>query len=151
NIARRIYRFVELLRLRIVIASILMVTSVFDAVFGPPIIGLAVDDGLSRNDLTLTYKLVILYLGITLVSQTSSKFQIQTMVRMGQTAIRDMRQVLYERVQSLSEDFFTRYEVGRLISRIMGDVQLIREFIVFAIIAIVRDLIIVTGILIVML
>src|SRR5258708_12787930 len=43
------------------------------------------------------------------------------------------------------------YEVGRLISRIMGDVQMIREFIVFAVIAIMRDIIIVSGILLVML
>jgi ATP-binding cassette, subfamily B, multidrug efflux pump len=151
NIARRIMRFMAPHRAQLVLGFVLMGTSVFDAIFGPAVIGRAVDDGLARGDLRLMTVLIIVYLAITAISQASSKFQIQTMVRLGQTVIRDMRQVLYEHVQDLSMSFFARYEVGRLISRIMGDVQMIREFIVFAIIAIARDLIIVVGILIVML
>lgn len=149
--ARRILRFVEPHKRRLILGFGLMFTSVFDAIFGPALIGRAVDDGLARGDLGLMARLVLLYLGITAISQASTKLQIQTMVRLGQTVIRDMRQILYEHVQELSAGFFARYEVGRLISRIMGDVQMIREFIVFAIIAIARDTIIVLGILLVML
>ncbi len=148
---RRILRFMTPHRARLIAGFILMFTSVFDAIFGPALIGRAVDDGLARGDLGLMSALVLVYLGITAISQTSTKFQIQTMVRLGQTVIRDMRQVLYEHVQVLSASFFARYEVGRLISRIMGDVQMIREFITFAIIAIARDAVIVLGILLVML
>jgi ATP-binding cassette, subfamily B, multidrug efflux pump len=151
HIWRRILRFLEPHRARLALGFFLMGTSVFDAIFGPAVIGRAVDDGLARGDLRLMTVLVIVYLVITFVSQASSKFQIQTMVRLGQTVIRDMRQVLYEHVQELPISFFARYEVGRLISRMMGDVQMIREFITFAIIAIARDLIVVVGILAVML
>jgi ATP-binding cassette, subfamily B, multidrug efflux pump len=151
NIARRLLRFLTPHRRGLVLGFILMCTSVFDAVFGPALIGRAVDDGLARGDLSLMFTLVALYLFLSLVSQASAKFQIQTMVRLGQTVIRDMRQVLYDHVQELSASFFARYEVGRLISRIMGDVQMIREFLTFALIAILRDLIIITGILLVML
>ena len=151
NVARRILRFLAPHRWRLALGVFLMFTSVFDAIFGPALIGRAVDDGLARGDLNLTFGLVLLYLTISAFSQLSSKFQIQVMVNLGQTVIRDMRQVVYEHVQSLSASFFARYEVGRLISRIMGDVQMIREFITFAIIAIARDLVIVFGILAVML
>jgi ABC-type multidrug transport system fused ATPase/permease subunit len=128
-----------------------MLTSVFDAILGPALIGRAVDDGLARGDLRLMSVLIVAYLIITALSQMSAKFQIQTMVRLGQTVIRDMRQVLYEHIQRLSAGFFARYEVGRLISRIMGDVQTIREFVTFAIVAIIRNIVIIAGILIVML
>ncbi|MEP7288305.1 MAG: ABC transporter ATP-binding protein [Chloroflexota bacterium] len=151
NISRRIFRFLKPHRLRLALGFVLMFTSVFDAIFGPAIIGRAVDDGLARGDVGLMTTLVLVYLGITAISQTSTKFQISTMVRLGQTVIRDMRQVLYEHVQELSMSFFARYEVGRLISRIMGDVQIIREFITFALVAITRDMIIVGGIVLVML
>jgi ATP-binding cassette, subfamily B, multidrug efflux pump len=151
HISRRLLRFLEPHRARLALGFFLMGTSVFDAIFGPAVIGRAVDDGLARGDLRLMAVLVVVYLAITAISQASSKFQIQTMVRLGQTVIRDMRQVLYEHVQVLPISFFARYEVGRLISRIMGDVQMIREFITFAIVAIARDLIIVIGILAVML
>jgi ATP-binding cassette, subfamily B, multidrug efflux pump len=150
NIWRRILRFLGPHRLGLVAGFVLMFTSVFDAIFGPAIIGKAVDDGLARGDLSLMTGLVVVYLLISFISQVSSKFQIQVMVHLGQTVIRDMRQVLYEHVQELSMDFFAHYEVGRLISRIMGDVQMIREFVTFALVAIVRDLVIVGGILLVM-
>jgi ATP-binding cassette, subfamily B, multidrug efflux pump len=151
NVARRLLRFLRPYRLRVVIGLFLMFTSVFDAIFGPSIIGWAVDNGLARGDLGLMTALVIVYLAASAISQASAKFQIQTMVRMGQTVIRDIRQILYEHVQHLGMGFFARYQVGRLISRIMGDVQMIREFLTFAIIAIIRNLIIVTGIILVML
>jgi len=151
NVARRLLRFLSDHRWRTALGVVLMCTSVFDAVFGPAIIGKAVDDGLANGNLALMTSLVLVYLGITLISQTSSKFQIATMVRMGQSIIRDIRQIVYEHVQILSIGFFARYEVGRLISRIIGDVQMMREFLIFSVLAITRDLVIVIGILLVML
>src|SRR5258708_12073936 len=140
NVSRRLLRFLKQHRWQMALGLVLMFTSVFDAVFGPAIIGRAVDDGLARNNYALMMGLVAVYLGITAISQTSSKFQISTMVRLGQTIIRDIRQILYEHVQQLSMSFFARYEGGRLISRIMGDVPLIRQFLTFPIIAIPRHM-----------
>jgi ATP-binding cassette, subfamily B, multidrug efflux pump len=151
NIARRLVRFLTPHRRSLILGAFLMFTSVFDAIFGPAVIGKAVDDGLARGDLRLMSVLVVTYLIITAISQASAKFQIQTMVRLGQAVIRDMRRILYEHIQVLPISFFARYQVGRLISRMMGDVQMIREFLTFAIIAILRDLVIVAGILLVML
>src|SRR5258708_2706748 len=151
NIPRRLLRFLGPYRLRMVFAVALMFTSVLDAVFGPAIIGKAVDDGLANGKLALMTSLVLVYISITLISQTSSKFQIATMVRLGETVIREIRQVLYQHIEDLSIGFFARYEVGRLISRIIGDVQMMREFLIFSVLAITRDLVIVIGIIIVML
>jgi len=150
NITRRLLRFLAPHTWRLILAAVLMFTSVFDAIFGPAIVGHAVDDGLARGNFTLTVMLVLGFLAISAISQTSAKFQIQVMVRLGQTVIRDIRQVLYEHIQILSMSFFARYEVGRLISRVIGDVQMVREFLTFAIIAIVRDTIIILGIFLVM-
>src|SRR5437773_4846774 len=102
NIPRRLLRFLTPYRLRMVVAVALMFTSVLDAVFGPAIIGKAVDNGLATSNLALMTSLVFVYLSITFISQTSSKFQIATMVRLGQTVVRDIRQVLYQHVQILS-------------------------------------------------
>src|SRR5215831_6594437 len=102
NVSRRLMRFLQPHRLRLILGLALMFTSVFDAIFGPALIGRAVDDGLANGNLALMLILVVVYLGITAISQTSSKFQISTMVRLGQTIIRDIRQVLYEHVQELS-------------------------------------------------
>jgi ABC-type multidrug transport system fused ATPase/permease subunit len=60
---RRILRFLTPHGLKMAAGVILMATSVFDAIFGPALIGRAVDDGLARGDLRLMGILIIAYLG----------------------------------------------------------------------------------------
>src|SRR5438045_9603425 len=92
NVTRRLGRFLKPYRLRVALGVILMCTSVFDAIFGPALIGRAVDNGLARGNLALMSGLVIVYLAITAVIQTSTKSQTSTLARLGQTVIRDTTQ-----------------------------------------------------------
>ncbi len=57
----------------------------------------------------------------------------------GQSIIYDLRRELFEHLQALSLGFFSRYAVGRLISRVMNDVGVLRELITWAVVAVVRD------------
>ena len=50
----------------------------------------------------------------------------------GQRVIRDIRNLLYEKMQSLSLDFFTQKRSGELISRITNDVKLIENAVSYA-------------------
>src|SRR5579871_6092786 len=69
NVTRRLWRFLKPYRVRVILGVILMCTSVFDAIFGPALIGRAVDDGLGRGNLALMSGLVLVYLTITVISQ----------------------------------------------------------------------------------
>ncbi|MEW5718029.1 MAG: ABC transporter ATP-binding protein, partial [Chloroflexota bacterium] len=57
----------------------------------------------------------------------------------GQSIIYDLRRELFDHIQNLSLGFFSRYAVGRLISRVMNDVGVLRELITWAVVAVVRD------------
>src|SRR5215472_4912260 len=69
NVGRRILRFMTPYRGRVALGAFLMCTSVFDAIFGPALIGRAVDSGLAQGDMRLMLILVALFLGVSAVSQ----------------------------------------------------------------------------------
>ncbi len=57
---------------------------------------------------------------------------------------------MFDHLQALSLGFFSRYSVGRLISRMVNDVTVLREMIVWAIVAVARDFVDLIGITIAM-
>jgi ATP-binding cassette subfamily B protein/subfamily B ATP-binding cassette protein MsbA len=73
------------------------------------------------------------------------------MVRIGQSIIFDLRARLFEHLQQLSLSFYSRYSVGRVITRVINDVGVLREFLTWAVLAIARDLFVLVGIVVVML
>ncbi|MDH5541613.1 MAG: lipid A export permease/ATP-binding protein MsbA [Nitrospinota bacterium] len=49
------------------------------------------------------------------------------MQKIGQMTVRDIRNNLYEHIQTLSLSFYKRHTTGRLVSRIVNDIQLIQD------------------------
>jgi ATP-binding cassette subfamily B protein/subfamily B ATP-binding cassette protein MsbA len=73
------------------------------------------------------------------------------MAQVGQSIIFDLRAHLFDHLQKLSLSFYSRYSVGRVITRVINDVGVLREFITWAVLAIARDLFALVGIVVVLL
>jgi len=102
------------------------------SVAGPPIIGWAVDEGVQKRDLMLVALGVIAYMVIQGIGALGFRWQIMLMAVAGQSAIQKIRDDLFQHLQRLSMAFFAKYETGRLISRIINDVNTLREAITWA-------------------
>ncbi len=61
------------------------------------------------------------------------------MAHVGQSFIYDLRKTLFEHLQKLSLGFYSRYSVGRVITRVINDVETLREFVPGRCFAIARD------------
>ena len=73
------------------------------------------------------------------------------MSRVGQHILYDVRMAMFGHLQNLSLSFYNRYSVGRVITRVINDVGTLREFVTWATLAIVRDLLAIIGIIVAML
>src|SRR5258706_12496331 len=62
------------------------------------------------------------------------------MSRVGQHILYDVRMAMFNHLQKLSLSFYNRYSVGRVITRVVNDVGTLREFITWAVLSIVRNL-----------
>ena len=121
--------------------------TVLGSIAGPPLIGFAVDQGIRQGRLELVALAVVAYVLMDGMGQLGFHIQIMNMSFAGQHVIQKLRDQLFSHIQHLSMSFFSNYETGRLIARVIGDVNVLREAITFAVVGTVRDLLTLGGIL----
>jgi ATP-binding cassette subfamily B multidrug efflux pump len=151
HLTKRILEFVGPYRLLLFLALILMLLSSAASVAGPYLVKVALDSGLSAGSLPTLRNAVVLYLLLALVQWAATYGRVNLMVRVGQSIIFDLRAGLFEHLQQLSFNFYNRYSVGRVITRVINDVTVLREFLTWAVLAIARDLFVLIGIVVAML
>ncbi len=151
QVARRLLGFVAPYKWDMLLAAFLMLIATASSVIGPYLVKVAIDDGLlARNPLALRNS-VLFYLGAAVIRWSFIYWRVEIMARVGQSVIYDLRKALFAHLQKLSLGFYTRYSVGRIITRVINDVETLREFITWAVLAIARDLFALAGIVIAML
>ncbi len=151
EVTKRLAGYLSPYRRKMYVAMFAALFSVIANVAGPPIIGYAVDEGVQNGDLTLIGIGVLIYLLVQAAGALGFRFQIILMAKAGQHAIQDLRDDLFEHINRLSMSFFSKYETGRLIARVVNDVSVLREAITFAVVGTFRDMLILVGIIITML
>ena len=150
QICRRLFGFLRPYRRRFLLAVLLMLVSSAAAVAGPYLVKIAIDDGIATGSLTILRQTVLIYLGIALIQWVSTFLRVNFMAQVGQSIIYDLRSDLFTHLQDLSLSFYSHYSVGRVITRVINDVGVLREFITWALLAVARDLFALIGIVIVM-
>jgi ATP-binding cassette, subfamily B, multidrug efflux pump len=151
NVTRRLVSFWRPYRFEFFIALILMLFNSAAAVAGPYLVKVAIDSGLAVGSGAVLRQTVLLYLLAAAVQWISIYLRVKLMARVGQSIIFDLRARLFEHLQKLSLSFYSHYSVGRVITRVINDVGVLREFITWAILAIARDLFTLVGIIFAML
>ncbi len=138
QITRRLLKYVAPYRRNIFAAMGLAIVGTFAGTAGPYLIKVAVDAGIAgRNESALLQSLA-LFLVSAAVIWVAGYARIRIMAVTGQSIIYDLRRELYAHLQSLSLGFYSRYAVGRIVSRVVNDVSVLREMIVWALVDIFR-------------
>lgn len=151
HLTRRLLKFVRPYRLQLLGAVLLMLVSSAASVAGPYLVKVALDSGLGAGSLPTLRNAVILYMILSLLQWGATYIRVNLMVRVGQSIIFDLRAQLFDHLQQLSLSFYSRYSVGRVITRVINDVGVLREFLTWAVLAIARDLFVLVGIIAAML
>jgi ATP-binding cassette subfamily B protein/subfamily B ATP-binding cassette protein MsbA len=151
KVARGLLRFLKPYYGQMIISLIFMVIVTAAAVSGPYFVKLAIDEGIAKNDLVALRNIALIYFGISVIQVTTNIFRVRMMSRVGQHVLYDVRTAMFDHLQKLSLSFYNRYSVGRVITRVINDVGTLREFVTWATLAIVRDLLAILGILFAML
>ncbi len=150
KVARGLLQFVKPYTGRMLFALFLMIIVTTAAVSGPYFVKLAIDEGITRNNSKTLLTIVLIYLIVSIVQLVTNFYRVRIMSRVGQHVLYDVRMAMFEHLQKLSLSFYNRYSVGRVITRVINDVGTLREFITWAVLAIVRNLLGIIGTLIAM-
>jgi ATP-binding cassette subfamily B multidrug efflux pump len=147
----RLIGFARPYRLQLLASLVLMLIGSGASVASPYLVKIALDSGLRGGDVAVLQRTVMLYLGAALAQWASTFVRVNIMARTGQGIIYDLRARLFEHLQALSLSFFSHYSVGRVITRVINDVGVLRQFITWAVLATARDLFTLLGIVVAML
>jgi ABC-type multidrug transport system fused ATPase/permease subunit len=108
-----------------VVLLVLIVTGA--NLWGPILVGRAIDNYVVPRDLPGLTRVVLLLLGIYVVSGVASVLQGTLMVNIAQGLVADIRSELFTHLQHLSMAFFDRRPVGDLMSRVSNDTDTINS------------------------
>ena len=149
--AKRLMNFVRPYTGKLVISAILMLIASAASVAGPYFVKVAIDSGLNAgNPATLRYT-ILAYLIVSVIQWVGTYYRVNIMAWVGQSVIYDLRKKLFAHLQELSLGFYSRYSVGRVITRAINDVETLRDFMTWALLAIARDIFTLALIIVVML
>jgi ATP-binding cassette subfamily B protein/subfamily B ATP-binding cassette protein MsbA len=99
------------------------------AVAGPTVIGRAVDDGIRTGSYMALRNWALLYGVLAVVEWFFNRLRIVVMARVGSRVVADMRSELFRHLHALSPHFHANTSVGRLMSRLIGDVGVMQDFV----------------------
>ena len=150
RIVRRIWTFVRPYRksLAISVGSVLVFTLINLAI--PLIIRFAIDNGMAKGaDGHVLLWCIAAFFGVICINYGASYLQESVVGKVAEHVLFDMRRAMMARLQKVSLSFMDKTEVGRLMSRLQGDVNAMQEFLETSVMS-VGDIVLLFGIFIVL-
>jgi ATP-binding cassette subfamily B multidrug efflux pump len=151
RLARRVWAFTQPYRGTVALSAALFPLLAAVDIAQPYLVKVAIDAHILRGNWAGLTRIAALFL-LTLSLQYALRYtQIYLSTWTGQRVVHDLRAALFAHVQTLPAAFFDRHPVGRLMTRILGDVEAIGEVFTAGLVAIVGDVVTLVGIVTVML
>jgi ATP-binding cassette, subfamily B, multidrug efflux pump len=151
RLMRRLLTYLGPYRRQVAIALAAIVAGSGAALAQPYLIKLAIDGYIAQGRSGELSRLAILYLGILLVSFAAEYLQTWAMQLTGQRIMFDMRMAIYRHLQRLDLRYYDHNPVGRLMTRVTSDVDVLNDLFTAGVVTIFSDVFTLVGIMVVML
>lgn len=151
NIIKRIWAFVHPYRRQVLLSVAAVLTFTAMQLLIPLIIRYAIDHGMQPggSHQALTFAMIA-FLAAILINYCASYWQETLVGNVAEEVLFDIRKAMFSHLQRVSLSFMDKTEVGRLMSRLQGDVNSMQEFLETSVLS-VGDITLLFGIVFVML
>ncbi len=146
RLMRRLLGYLRPYRGRMAVAGLLVITDALVGLAGPWLTKEAIDNGIRHHDLLHLDRVAVLYLCMLLVGLGLGYLHYQIMQRVGQQVMMDLRMALFRHLQRLPVAYYDRNPIGRLMTRVTNDVDVLNELVTAGVVAIFGDLFALAGI-----
>jgi ATP-binding cassette subfamily B multidrug efflux pump len=140
GLARRLLRYLRPYRPRVAIAIALLLAGAALEMVGPWLTQIAIDRALPAGDRPLLWLIGAAYLGALVASFAFDYAQGLLTTWLGQRVMFDLRVELFAHLQTLSLRYFDRNPVGRLMTRVTNDVEVLNELFSSGVVTVFGDL-----------
>jgi ATP-binding cassette, subfamily B, multidrug efflux pump len=148
---RRLIGYLRPYRTAVLVAFIAITLGAAMALAQPYLMKLAIDQHIATRDLQGLPGLAALYVGVLVLAFAAEYTQTWTMQLTGQRIMFDMRMAIYRHLQRLDVRYYDRNPVGRLMTRVTSDVDVLNDLFTSGVVTIFGDVFTLLGIMGVML
>jgi ATP-binding cassette subfamily B multidrug efflux pump len=150
RLMQRLMTYLRPYRLQVVVSVVLLIIVTALQLAGPILIQIAIDDYIAKGDMSGLTRIALLYFGVLVAAFGFSYLQFYTMQLIGQNIMFDIRMQIFKHLQKMHLAFFDRNPVGRLVTRVTNDVNVLNELFSSGVVAVVGDVLTIFGIIIAM-
>lgn len=124
---KRLLGYLFVYKWQIILVLVVMGYGVTVRLMNPLIIESAIDDYISQNDFEGLYRLLVIALIMNLTLVATVKLRMFIMAKVCNRILLTIRQELYTHIQKLDFAFFDSRPTGKILSRIIGDINSLKD------------------------
>lgn len=109
------------------LAITLLIITMLCSVINPYLLKIAIDNYITSNNLKGLFMIGAILIGLNLISWVISYFRIEIISKITNEILVTIRHELYSHLQTLSFDFFDNRPIGKILARVIGDVNALKD------------------------
>ncbi|MDF2586297.1 MAG: yknV [Anaerocolumna sp.] len=137
----RLFRYLLAYKKEILFVLIIMTCTVTITLINPLIVERAIDVYIANRDMNGLVKLGIYAIGLNLIFILLVKLRMYIMAKISNNVLLTVRQELYTHIQKLSFSFFDSRPTGKILARIIGDVNSLKDVLSNSVTTLIPDFI----------
>ncbi|GKX30577.1 multidrug ABC transporter ATP-binding protein [Vallitalea longa] len=146
----RLFSYMKKYKKEIIYVLLIMGIIITVNVLNPILIKIAMDDYIKKFNPKGLYVIGVIAVVMNLISRFCMKKRILVMSKVSNKVLMEIRQELYEHLQKLSFNFFDNRPVGKVLARVIGDVNSLKSVLTNSVISLIPDFVTLIVVLIIM-
>ncbi|MBG0763311.1 MAG: ABC transporter ATP-binding protein [Tissierellales bacterium] len=150
SLMARLLKYAKPFWIQITISLILLLGVVALELYQPVLLGKAVDEFIVNEDIDGVVRVAFLYFGTALAMFVLTYIQAMILQYSGQKIIYNIRVELFDKLQSLSIEYFNNHPIGKLVTRVTNDTETLNELYTSVIVNSIKSIFVLVGIIVTM-
>jgi ATP-binding cassette subfamily B protein len=146
RLMRRLITYLRPYKKLVAVAFLLILFESALEIAFPWLIKIAIDQYIAVNNTSGLGSIAAVFVVLLIVKFLTASYQTYILQNTGQKIMYDMRMQVFQHLQGLSSSFYDRNPVGRLITRVITDVDVLNEMFSAGIVSIFGDILVLAGI-----
>lgn len=147
----RLLRYLSPYKKQVAISIVFMGMAAIANLMGPYLTKVAIDKHIKTGNLKGLLGLTVIYLALLAINSICMRYKVLIMAKTGQLIIKNLRKELFEHIQKLSFSYFDSRPAGKIIVRVMNNVNSLQNLLENGIINIITDFVTLVVLLLIML
>lgn len=146
----RLYKYLLAYKKQIVMVLLIMAITIGVTMLNPLIIESAIDVYIANKDLNGLLRLGVFAIAINIIFVLGVKLRMYIMAKMSNQVLMTIRNELYTHIQKLSFSFFDSRPTGKILARVIGDVNSLKDVLSDSVTTLIPDILTVIAVAVIM-